>query len=300
VTTIAAAGDIIAGGAVTFGAARTGTLTTAGDITTTNDNITLTRAVTLGGAVALDTGANAGNILFSSTVDNTQSLTLNAGTTGDITFTGAVGGNTPLGPVTVTAANNVTITSTFVSASFTQTAGSGTTDFGTNSLTSTGDVTVRTTSSITGTITAHLASLTAGEITGSVFIDGTLTLNASIVVLGNNSSVGGFNVPAESIILTKVGTTGPFTFNGKIIGVNESDLDPDIPDTPEPGGGGPATTPAQAVFGANITQSAFTVNVFEVDFALVESGGAEGAYEGLPFVTGGFWKNLLGETEEPE
>ncbi|MFP6735879.1 MAG: hypothetical protein VB959_18835, partial [Rhodospirillales bacterium] len=111
--------------------------------------------------------------------------------------------------------------------------------------------------------------------------------------------VGGLNVPAESIILTKVGTTGPFTFNGKLIGVDESDLDPDVlPEFKLSGSSGPATSPAQAVFRTNTTLSAFTVNVFEVDFGLVEAGGgAEGEYAGLPFFTEGFWESFFKEED---
>ncbi|MFN9293064.1 MAG: hypothetical protein ACK6EB_33715, partial [Planctomyces sp.] len=50
-----------------------GAVQTAGDITTTADNITFTRDVTLtdAHAVAFSTGATAGNVLFSSTLNGT-------------------------------------------------------------------------------------------------------------------------------------------------------------------------------------------------------------------------------------
>ena len=80
--------------------------------------------VTFGGSVNLDvggsavtTGAGAGTITFSSTLDGAQTLDLTAGA-GDIDFDGAVGDTTPLGAVTITSAANVTADSTFEAASY--------------------------------------------------------------------------------------------------------------------------------------------------------------------------------------
>ncbi|WP_460058378.1 hypothetical protein, partial [Spirochaeta dissipatitropha] len=52
-----------------------------------------------------------------------------AGTGGNVLFTGAVGDTTRLGAVTVTNANDVTQSAGLTAASFTQVAGSGTTLF---------------------------------------------------------------------------------------------------------------------------------------------------------------------------
>ena len=102
---IAVLGDISADGAVSVTAA--GGITTAGDVTTTDDDVTFASKTTLTGPVAVSTGAAAGNILFSSTIDGARTLDLTAGT-GNVTFTGAVGGGTPLAGISLTSAASVT------------------------------------------------------------------------------------------------------------------------------------------------------------------------------------------------
>lgn len=133
---IAANADFVIDG--TFLQDGGGTVQTAGDITTTGESITFTDAVTLtdSGTVSLDT-TNAGNIpagadiLFLSTLDGEadcdESLTLNAGTMGDVTFTGNVGVIEPLGDVLIENANDVTVMQSFAANSLTQDAGTGTT-----------------------------------------------------------------------------------------------------------------------------------------------------------------------------
>src|SRR5574340_86756 len=80
VLAIAAAGDMTLDGA--FTQAGTGTVSLAGDITTTDDTIQFGGAVTLSGNVALSTGAGAGDIVFSETLNATtarvKELTLTA------------------------------------------------------------------------------------------------------------------------------------------------------------------------------------------------------------------------------
>ena len=77
---------------------------------------------------SINTGATAGNIVFASTVDGTQSLDLTAGV-GTITFQGLVGDTSELGAVTVNSAFDVTADLAFTAESFRQVAGSGTTTF---------------------------------------------------------------------------------------------------------------------------------------------------------------------------
>ncbi|HTL68934.1 MAG TPA: hypothetical protein VL200_14820 [Lacunisphaera sp.] len=171
--TIAAAGDIFADSTVNLTA--TGGITTAGDVTTTNDNVTYNSATTLTGPVAINTGTGLGTIAFNSTLDGGQDLTLTAGT-GDITFTGAVGG-TRLGNVTIASANNVTASSTFSAATLTQSAGAGTTTFnGAVDTNAAGGV------SLTGNaqvLNANLTTTNGGPVTFTNA--GLLTLNANVI-----------------------------------------------------------------------------------------------------------------------
>jgi filamentous hemagglutinin family protein len=87
-----------------------GSVVTAGNITTTGDDLSFASAVMLSGNVALNTGPGSGNILFGSTLTGStpggQSLGITAGT-GNVTFTGAVGG-TRLGILSIYSASNVT------------------------------------------------------------------------------------------------------------------------------------------------------------------------------------------------
>jgi hypothetical protein len=94
-------------------------------VTTTNDNVTFASATTLTGATAVNTGAGAGNILFSSTVDGGNSLTLTAGT-GNVTFTGAVGAGTRLGGIVVNSSGTTRFNSTVQATSLGTNSGGNT------------------------------------------------------------------------------------------------------------------------------------------------------------------------------
>jgi filamentous hemagglutinin family protein len=113
-------------GVVTFSAGSSSLVTNAGVVSAAG-------AVTLTGDASIDT-TNAGGtpagagITFSSTINGAGNLTLNAGTGGTITFTGAVGGGTRIGALTITNANNVTANA-ITAASITESAGQGTTTF---------------------------------------------------------------------------------------------------------------------------------------------------------------------------
>ncbi len=104
-----------------------------GNLTTSGSTITMTGPVNLTGTVVEDT-TNAGaspagaSLSFSSTINGANPLTLNAGTGGSITFTGAVGGVTRIGALTITNATHVTANA-ITAASIAQSAGSGTTTF---------------------------------------------------------------------------------------------------------------------------------------------------------------------------
>ncbi|MFN5537036.1 MAG: beta strand repeat-containing protein, partial [Planctomyces sp.] len=118
--------DITSDGPVSLTAA-TG-ISTAAEITTSGDNITFVSPVTLSAAVDLSTGAAAGNILFSQSVNGPGALTLTAGT-GTVSVTGHAGHSTPLGTVTVVSSAGTSFGGDLNAASFTQTACTGAVSF---------------------------------------------------------------------------------------------------------------------------------------------------------------------------
>ena len=192
-------GNITADGAVTQNGAGTTTITAPRTITTTGDVVSFANNVTLnggaGGLVSIDTtaGGNTGgnNITFSGTLNattaapNAEKLTLNAGTGGTVLFSGAVGA-TRLGDVTITNANNVTISNSFAAASLLQSAGSGTTS------TAAGNLNTDNSAAGNGVqLTTHNITIGTGGITTTnngivTFTNaGTLTVNGQINATGN-------------------------------------------------------------------------------------------------------------------
>jgi hypothetical protein len=106
-------------GSVTLNAG-TGNITIEGDINSSakggiGQDISLTGNLLLGNnATFTTTGFSGnGNINVTGTLNGTavggQNLTLNAGTTGNITFGNAIGDSTPIGNLSVNSANNVTL-----------------------------------------------------------------------------------------------------------------------------------------------------------------------------------------------
>ncbi|MBX3366323.1 MAG: filamentous hemagglutinin N-terminal domain-containing protein [Phycisphaeraceae bacterium] len=177
----------------------TGAVSLGANITTSGDAVSFLRAVTLADTasdlVTIDTtsgGNPAGaNITFSSTTNGTvagaQSLTLNAGTGGDILFTGGVGATTRLGTLTVTNARNVTATLAVQANSVQQVAGTGTTLF-------------------SSTLTA---------IGGGIDLNGTaFTFNGAV----NSASSGAFSVTNSGLLTVgasaAITATGGFTQDG--------------------------------------------------------------------------------------
>ncbi|MCY2995933.1 MAG: dockerin type I domain-containing protein [Planctomycetota bacterium] len=209
--TIAALGDISADGAVSITAG--GGISTAGDVTTTTDNVTLVSATTLTGPVAIATAG--GNIAFNSTLNGAPTLGLTAGA-GNIDFDGIVGGITPLGAVSIVSAANVTADLAFSTASFSQSAGSGTTTL-TGLLTTTAVAGV----SLTGknlVVTGGITTGGTGPVTiiesGTVSIAGTGDINAdgtvSITGAGGISTAGDVTTTNDNVTFVSATTlTGP-------------------------------------------------------------------------------------------
>jgi hypothetical protein len=107
--TVGSGGGIAAGGTVTL--ATTSGILLAASITTTGDAISLAGPVTLGAnsTVAATAGGSTSGaaIAFSSTINGPFALTVDAGTSGDVTFGGEIGGASPasrLASLSVTSA----------------------------------------------------------------------------------------------------------------------------------------------------------------------------------------------------
>ncbi|MHB8735922.1 MAG: beta strand repeat-containing protein [Terriglobales bacterium] len=240
-------GDITSDGAVTQNGAGVVTIDTDRTITTTGDAVGFATGVTLaktGGTGLLTINTTSGNaagnnITFSSTLDGSTSgaepMTLNAGTGGNILFTGAVGGGTRLGAINITNANNVTESAGMTAASLTQTAGQGTTTFNgaVNTNTATGVNLTGTTQTVNNTITTTgggtVTFSNAGLLTlnGDIASDGAVTQNGAGAVTidtGRTITTTGDAVGfATGVTLAKTGGTGLLTINttsGNAAGAN--------------------------------------------------------------------------------
>jgi len=212
--------------------------------------------------VAINTGAGAGNILFSSTLDATaagiQALELTAGT-GNIGFAGIVG-DTRLGAVTINEAANVTVgttaTDTFSAASFEQ-AAAGTGTFKLNAALDTNAGVV--------TINSKTVDLDAG-ITTTAGSDDTTDLGAVTMTAG----IGGVDLADGKTITTTAADAGT---NSGAIDINSEgsvNLEGNLVTT---GLAGDSTTTAGASGGAvaiTTTDSAATITLSDI----TTSGGA--------------------------
>lgn len=119
--TVALTGTSGGAGAVQLGS----NITTAGNPVSITGAAVLTASITIDTTNGVPTGAA---ISFGGTLDGAFNLTLTAGTAGNVDFVGNVGSATPLGAVTVTQANDVTIQANFQADSLTVTDGRGETE----------------------------------------------------------------------------------------------------------------------------------------------------------------------------
>ncbi|CAG0996917.1 Heme/hemopexin-binding protein [Phycisphaerales bacterium] len=192
----------------------TGVITLNGDITTRDGVVTFAAPVVMGGDQAIDTtqtGAVTGaSVNFNSTLNGggvgTDDLTIRAGTTGNITITGATGATTRLGHLTVTSANNVT-TGAMTASRITQAAGSGTTTFGAINTDNAGGVSLTGAAFTLGTVT----STSNGGFT--VSNSGTLTLNGLLNIQGTFLQSGGGATNLNAGITT---TNDDITFTNSV------------------------------------------------------------------------------------
>ncbi|NBV93297.1 MAG: hypothetical protein EBT29_02345, partial [Proteobacteria bacterium] len=169
------------------------------NVTTTGNSQTYSGAVTLSADTTL---TDAGNILFSSTVDGAYALTIVNSGTGDVTFTGAVGGTAPLTGLTITtdvltaAAINSTGTLSVTNggaSSITGIIGNGTTALavtkaGAGTLTLSGANTYTGGTTITNGV-AKVGISSTGTVTNGAFGTGSVTVNSAGAIDLNSYSV---------------------------------------------------------------------------------------------------------------
>ncbi|WP_022680641.1 filamentous hemagglutinin N-terminal domain-containing protein, partial [Sandarakinorhabdus limnophila] len=166
----------------------TGTTLINTGVITTRGGQTYTGNATLGNATALSTTDN-GTVLFSGTVNGAKNLTISTGS-GNVTLTGAVGGTTRLGSLTLVSTGATTFGSSVKAASLSA-SNSGTVFVG-------GDI----------------------DTTGAQGYNGSLVLNADAVLVGTNISFG--QMIDSDAALTKRALTvtgsGATTFAGAVGG----------------------------------------------------------------------------------
>ncbi|MDF0553685.1 CHAT domain-containing protein [Kamptonema sp. UHCC 0994] len=188
-STISVVGDFLQNG--------TGNVTIGGNITNAS-SISFAQAVTVSDPISLT--ANNGEILFQNTVDGYQNLTLNAGT-GNVTFSDAVGGNIPLGNLTVNSSGTTRFANTVNATSLTTDAG-GKTEIN-------GNVTTTDNQNYGDAVTiASNPILTGNGVTFNSTLDGNgnLTVNSDIGNVTFSDAVGG-NIPLGNLTVNSSGTT---------------------------------------------------------------------------------------------
>ncbi len=223
-------GDITADGSVTQNGAGAVTITQplggTRAITTTGDSVAFLRAVTMvgsGGLLSIDTtvGGNASGagITFSNTLNatmaapNAERLLLNAGTTGDILLTGAVGQVGRLGAIVIANARDVTESGGITAASLTQTTGSGLTTLdgivdtntATGVLLTNGAITVNNVTSANSQITMTAlnpnGNITLASTIQTTQATGVITLNATNGGIVNGAAANVVNVITDSLVM---------------------------------------------------------------------------------------------------
>ena len=165
-----------------------------------------------------------------------------------------------------------------------------------------GDITVNSTLTSSNKVT-----LNAG--TAAVIVDVNITSSVvrTLTVGGQDAIITGLvnrqrGAQGNALISILSGTTGTFNgaaLTGPIDFSAVSNVTSVVTPPPAPGGGIAASTPADAAFCSDIAACGVVVDVFGTDYSLVEAGGgSESEYVASPFVTEGFWEQLLEDAEE--
>ena len=225
-----------------------------------------------------------GNITFNGQTNLNTDVTMDSdanddGTTGSITFADNVNGAGQ--SLTIVRAHDVTVKATMTVASFTQLEGTGTTDFGSNSLHAETFVDVST-GNIFGTIFAEDATLRASNLIRVNVEVGSLTIEAKdAYVTGTVDELDG-QAAADSIIINNRGP-GVYKANGfTILGTGPgtrtyAELSA-LPFSVTMDAARYSSTPASAVYGSRIpvlrasvtdaTVGPYTINAHEMPFPL--------------------------------
>ncbi|NJL32427.1 MAG: DUF4097 domain-containing protein, partial [Phycisphaerales bacterium] len=205
-------GEIIADGNFTQNGA--GLVTLSDNISSNGSSISFATAVTLGNTVLLDTSLNDGDITFSSTLNGAEDLTLAAGT-GTITFSGAVGGTTPLSSLTLNSAAIANLASITADGAIAVTA--TTINLNGTTYTSNNDAL-----SFTGAVVLGAdATITSGggagdDVTFSSTVNGGQSLIVNAGAAGNATFTG--NVGATTALTALTVTGNDIDFGGNIGG----------------------------------------------------------------------------------
>ena len=272
--------------------------------TSEDGDIDFSGAVYLHTDVSMDSDADDdrtdGSIRFTSTLDGGHALTLNADG-GNIDFDGDVGSVDKLGAMTVTKAHDVTVATEMNVVSFTQLAGTGTTNFGSNTIHADAFVDVST-RDMYGRIVTQDARLKASNFIGVNVKVGTLTFKARDADI--NGTVGG-NDGQAAADHTMVNNRGPgsyklngFTILGTGPGTRTYAELSALPLSRTMESAGHPATPADAVYPTYIPMlrasvmdaidSPYAVNVYEMQFPLLTPRpGTESWYDELPGVVRG-------------
>ena len=227
-----------------------------------------------------DDGAD-GSIRFTATLDGAYALTLDADG-GNIDFDGDVGAVEKLGAVTIAAARDVTVATSMRAVSFTQLAGTGTTDFGTDTLYADTFVNVST-RDIYGRIIAKDIVLRAGNFIGVTVRTGTLTIEAKDTnIKGRVGGVGGQGAADKTLIDNR--GPGSYKLNGfTILGTGAGTrtyaeltalpLSRTLESAPRPATAADAVfSPFIPVFRASAVgaiDNPYAINIFETPFPLL-------------------------------
>jgi hypothetical protein len=220
-------GDVTSDGAVTQNGAGAVRINTDRAITTTADAVGFAANVTLAktggtGLLTINTasGNTAGNnVTFSGTLDGTtasaENFTINAGSDGGVTFTGAVG-TTRLGNVTVTQAKDVTVQSGFNAKTLTQSQGAT----GAPATTpSTGTTTINGALNTTGNTRLATSGKLNVSATGSIAAG---TGSTVALTTGNDMTLSGSVTAPAGATLNVKGTDRILTQNGGALSTTDS------------------------------------------------------------------------------